>query len=551
MDGCSVREEVGFVKSIKNFLCYIDGLPTARVNDLVVNDEGIRGWVSALLPDATEVLLLDEGQVGPGQLFKCGSQKLTVPVGEFLIGRAVNSLGVPIDGKGPLAKGTSDVEADLDPTAPGISAREFISEQFDTGITLVDTLIPLGKGQRELILGDARSGKSDFLTNIIINQKHSGIVCVYALIGKPVSEVRSLIDMLHLNHALDHTVVVAAASSDPAPLIFMTPQTALAIGEYFQKQGKDVLVILDDLGTHAKIYREIALLANRPPGRESYPGDIFYQHAHLLERAGNFKKEAGGGSITALPVIELNMSDFTTLIPTNLMGMTDGHLLFKAALYNMGQRPAVDISLSVSRVGQQTQNRVQNSLATQIKQIMAQAAQLETVSRFSFELPASTQLILKQKEMFEELIKQQTLGYTPKEIQMILLALPFTHFMQSRDKDFVKKYKDTLIKAFMTDPELLRITKASLTYKTDKELIDALEAVTPRLQQIITQLAPIQSGLAPTQTDVAPDQAGTAPQQGKSAPTQPSSTPAQPITPSNTVSKDSKPLNNESKKEEK
>ncbi|KKR80569.1 MAG: ATP synthase subunit alpha [Candidatus Daviesbacteria bacterium GW2011_GWA1_41_61] len=482
-------EEVGFVKSIKNFLAYLDGLPSARVNDLVVNDQGLRGWISALLPDTVEILLLDDGVVSPGQIFHCASQKMTVPVGEFLLGRAVNSLGVAIDGKGPLSKNTEITYADLDPLAPGISSREFISQQFDTGITLVDTLIPLGQGQRELVLGDARSGKTDFLTNVIINQKHTGVICVYALIGKPVSEVRSLIDMLYLNDALKYTVVVAAASSDPAPLIFLTPQTAFAMAEYFQKQGKDVLIVLDDLGNHAKIYREIALLANRPPGRESYPGDIFYQHSHLLERAGNFKEEAGGGSITALPVIELNLGDFTTLIPTNLMGMTDGHLLFKASLYNQGQRPAIDVSLSVSRVGQQTQNRVQNSLATQIKQILAQASQLETVSRFSFELPASTQLVLKQREMLEELMKQPALGFTPKELQIVLLALPMTPFMQNRDREFVKKYKESLVKAFLGDPELVQITKATTTFKNDQELFLALEKVSNKLGQIISQYA--------------------------------------------------------------
>lgn len=479
-------EEVGFVKSIKNFLLYIDGLPTIKINDLVANEDGTRGWVSALLPDMAEVLLLDEGEVQPGQMFRYLNQRLTVPVGSFLLGRAVNPLGIPIDGKGLLAKTANTSSLELDLPALGVSSREFINRQFDTGITLLDTLVPIGKGQRELVLGDARSGKTDFLINVIVNQKQTGIVCIYASIGKPIAEVRTLIDILHLNNALSNTVVVATSSSDPAPLIFLTPQTAFTIAESFQRQGKDVLVILDDLGNHAKVYREIALLGNRPPGRESYPGDIFYQHAHLLERAGNFKKEAGGGSITALPVIELNLNDFTTLIPTNVMSMTDGHLLFKSALYNQGLRPAVDVSLSVSRVGQQTQSRVQNLLATKIKQILAQATQLDTVSRFSFELPMATQLVLRQREMLEELIKQPSLTHTLKELQIILLALPFTSLLQLRDREFIKKYKETIIEAFTTNPTLLAITKKAAQYQTETELIKDLEAAGPILQQIIS-----------------------------------------------------------------
>lgn len=483
----NLKQEVGFVKSVKNFLVYMDGLPNAKINDMVANEEGIRGWISALLPDLVEVLLLDEGSVQPGQMFRAVNERLTVPVGNFLMGRALNPLGIPIDGKGMLAKSAAATLSELDLPASGISSREFISHQFNTGITLLDTLVPIGKGQRELVLGDARSGKTDFLINTIVNQRHTGVLCVYASIGKPIAEVRALIDILQTNQALSYTIVVATSSSDPAPLIFLTPQTAFTISEYFQKQGKDVLVILDDMGNHAKIYREISLLGNRPPGRESYPGDIFYQHAHLVERAGNFKKEVGGGSITALPVIELNLNDFTTLIPTNVMSMTDGHLLFKSTLYNQGQRPAVDISLSVSRVGQQTQNRVQNLLATRVKQVLAEATQLDTVSRFSFELPMATQLVLRQREMLEEFIKQPSLTFTSLEIQIILLALPFTSFLQLRDREFVRKYKDLLIKAFTTDPELVKITKAAITFPSDTELIKALETVASRVQQILSQ----------------------------------------------------------------
>lgn len=480
----STNQEVGFIKSIRDFLAYMDGLPTARVNDIVVNDAGVRGWVSALLHDRIEVLILDEGTVQPGQLFKQTGQKLTVPTGQFLLGRAINPLGIVIDGKGPLAKTKIDTSSELDKNAPGISSREFIKEQFDTGVTVVDTLVPLGKGQRELVLGDARSGKTDFLIDIIVNQKNTKTICIYASIGKPIAEVRSLIDLLHTNQALEHTIIVAASSTDLAPLIFLTPQTAFAIAEYFQQQGQEVLLILDDMGNHAKIYREISLLSNKSPGRESYPGDIFFQHSHLLERAGKFNAQNGGGSITALPVIELNLNDFTTFIPTNLMSMTDGHFLFKSALYNQGQRPAIDVSLSVSRVGQQTQNRVQNAFSTRVKQVLAKAAQLETVSHFSFELPMETQILLKQKAILGEIMKQPPLTYIPKEVQTILVALAFTDYFHDKDEEFIRIYHKTLIEAFASDPELIKITQSLSNLKSDEDLLKALTGVFDKLNSL-------------------------------------------------------------------
>lgn len=469
------QTEVGYVVSVRNFLVQLDGLPTIKVNDMVESDSKLRGWVNSTSADKVEVLMVDEGIVKPKTQFKRLPNRLGVAVGDFLLGRAINSLGVPIDGKGLLSKTKANPVLELDQEAPGIETREFITNQFLTGITLVDTLIPLGQGQRELVLGDAHCGKSDFLTDVVINQKQTGVICILALIGKPAVTVRNLIDTLRTNHALDYTIVVATSSSEPAPLIFLTPKTAMTIAEYFQKKGKDVLLILDDLASHAKIYREIALLGDKSPGRESYPGDIFYQHAHLLERAGNFLPQFGGGSITALPVAELNLNDFTTLIPTNLMSMTDGHLLFKAALRSQGQTPDVDISLSVSRVGRQTQDRVSNLLSTQVRQILSQAADLETISRFSAELPEKTQLILRRKDLIMEMLKQDPFTAVPKPLQVILLALPFTTFMKDKNREFVEKYKQTITQAFLTHPSLLPIAKAVKELKTGEELIKLLE----------------------------------------------------------------------------
>lgn len=476
-------QEVGFVTSNRDFLVHLDGFPTIKVNDMVESEQGLRGWVSSISENQIEVLMLDEGKIVPKQLFRRLPQRLGLRVGEFLVGRAINPLGVPIDGKKNLLKEDFQV-LELEQPAPGIEHRQFITNQFLTGVTMVDSLIPIGLGQRELILGDAHSGKTAFLIDLIINQKNTGVICIYASIGKNAVAVRNLIDILKSNGALDYTVIIATSSSESAPLIFLTPKTAFTVAEYFQRKGQNVLLILDDLGNHAKIYREIALLGNKSPGKEAYPGDIFYQHAHLIERAGNFLPEIGGGSITALPVVELNLNDFTTLIPTNFMAMTDGHLLFKASLRSQGQTPAIDLSLSVSRVGRQTQDRLSNLLSTRVRQLLSEASDLETLSRFSSELPQETQLILRRKDQFIEFLRQDPLTPVQKQIQLILLALPFTSFLQDKNKAFVEKYKRIITQSFLTHPQLLSITKATSEIKTDDELIKLLEGAGPILAQI-------------------------------------------------------------------
>lgn len=485
------QQEVGYATSNRNFMVYLDGMPTIKINDLVENESGARGWVNSLHSDKVEVLMVDEAKVTPGQLFKRLDARLSVSVGDFLLGRAINPLGVPIDGKGLLSKSAKEINMELEQSVGGIQYRQFIDTQFITGITTVDSLIPLGMGQRELVMGDAHSGKTSFLIDLIVNQsklnkkrKTLPLICVYAAIGKPSVVVRDLIDILNSNDALENSVIVAASSSDAAPMIFLTPKTAFTVAEYFQKKGRDVLIILDDLGTHAKIYREISLLGDQPPGRESYPGDIFFQHAHLLERAGRFSSIVGGGSITALPVIELNLNDFTTLIPTNLMSMTDGHLLFKSTLHNQGQRPAIDISLSVSRVGRQTQNRLINLISAKVRQLLSLAEELETVSHFSSELPDQTQLVLRQKRIIEEILKQEPLTFIPWEVQAIMLELAFTSFVDNKDRRYFEAHKNALIQAFLTHPQLSTITKYITKVKNDTELNKLLEQAKGVLEKI-------------------------------------------------------------------
>ncbi len=484
----TTNQEVGYVKSSRSYLVRLEGLPTVHINDLVESDKGDKGLVNTLYGDEIEILMLSESIIYPGQMFKKTGQNLSITVGDFLLGRSINPLGVPIDGKGILSKSLASQTLPLDHPARGIDAREFITEQLLSGVTLIDQLIPIGKGQRELILGDEHSGKTAFLINMIVNQNPSPasgqVVCIYGAIGKPATAIKNLINALTVNKAMSHSVIVASSSTEPGPLIFLTPMAALSIAEYFQSKGSDVLLILDDMGNHAKIYREIALLGGKSPGRESYPGDIFYQHAKLMERAGKYNKKNGGGSITTLPVMELSLNDFTGFIPTNLMSITDGHLLFKSNLYSKNQRPAIDISLSVSRVGRQTQKLVSSLLSRRIRQILGQATDLETLSQFSTELPPQTQLILRQRNLIEEIIKQDDLTHIFLPIQTILLALVFTSLLQDKDDLFLRKYKNTLVKAFSQDPELLKISRQALEFKNDTDLIQALEKEVPRLKEI-------------------------------------------------------------------
>ncbi|OGE15565.1 hypothetical protein A2111_03275 [Candidatus Daviesbacteria bacterium GWA1_38_6] len=475
--------EVGYVLNIRDYLITLDGLPTVRINDLIETQSHVRAVISALLPDRVEAWILDEGTVSPGQLFKKTNTKLNITVGDFLLGRAINPIGIPIDGKGILSKTRGQVLS-LDQNAPPIIKRQFINTQLITGMTLIDTLIPLGKGQRQLLLGDPHSGKTPFIIDLLVNQSRLGTVCVYTAIGKPITAVRNIIDTLNETGAIKNTAIVAASSTESPPLIFYTPYVGFTVAEYFQRQGKDVLIILDDLGTHAQVYRELSLLGGRSPGKESYPGDIFHTHAKLMERAGNFNKAGGGGSITALPVMELSENDITGFIPTNLMAMTDGHLVFTSALFAQGFRPAADSAASISRVGRQTQPRLQNLLSQAMKQILAEASGLETVSRFSGELPKQTRATLNQKEIINEICKQEPLSLIPPEIQIILLGLIFTSFLNNQNVYFLQKNKLKILEFLLKESKVKAFARSLTKLKNLDQLIAKLEIIVPKLKEI-------------------------------------------------------------------
>ena len=352
-------------------------------------------------------------------------------------------------------------------------------------------LVPIAYGQRELVIGDPHSGKTTFLIDCIVNQKGKGVICIYAVIGKPINEIKNITEVLKANDALSYTIIIAASSSEKPSLIYLTPSTAVSIAQYFQKAGKDVLLILDDMGLHAKYYREISLLSGKAPGRQSYPGDIFFEHAKLVEKCGNFNSSIGGGSITCLPVMEVNVDDFASYLTTNLMGMTDGHLLFSSARYHQGQTPSVDISLSVSRVGRQTQNIAQKSLADKIKGVLAESERLESYSRLGTDISPHTQQVIKQGKQVAAIIKQPGLFKIPIIAQMIMLGLVFTKFFIDRDVAFVEKNKNTIL-SYLLQQTNFNVPKFDISQyklsvekmKDDTEFIDSLANLTPVLERI-------------------------------------------------------------------
>src|SRR3989344_1739123 len=475
-------EEIGYAVSIKNYIVWVNGLPNIRLNEIVTTGDNAKGVVISIAEDLVGVLMLDEAAIKPKQDFKRTQQQLSIKVGTQLLGRMINPLSQPLDGKGMIT--IKDEPVTIEQAPRSIKSRERITDQFETGLSLVDMLVPVAKGQRELVLGDAHSGKTGFLLDTVINQRGRKIICVYAVIGKPINEISNVVKALEANKALEYTVVVSTSSSDKPPLIYLTPSVATTIAEYFQKRGNDVLMVLDDMGIHAKFYREISLSLGRPPGRESYPGDIFYQHAKLIERAGRFKKEYGGGSITALPVIETNLDDFSSFMTTNLMGMTDGHLLFSATRYHQGYRPSVDISLSVSRVGRQTQNLAQKGLADRIKALLSEANRLAAYSRFGSEISPQTLFTLKQGKQMEAILKQLPLNKIPILVQMILIGLIFTPFLQQKDEKFVEENKNTIVQYLTNKFNLSNYAKTVATFKDDEQFINSLSSLIPELEKI-------------------------------------------------------------------
>lgn len=456
----SNEKEVGFATSVHDYLLYVEGLPSSRVNDILLRGSGGRAIVTSLSDQKIEALMLDPQKPKPGDMFSVAKGGLKVPISAKLFGRAINPLGVPIDGKGGFPEEKSSLE--LDVVAPGIDSREIITDQLITGFTTVDTLLPIGKGQRELLFGEPRSGRTEFLQDIIVNQKGNNMICVYAAIGKADIDVKRFVREINEEGAGEYTIIIAATSSDVAPLIAIAPAVALSIAEYHAYKGSDVILILDDLGTHAKYLREIGLLSGQIPGRESYPADIFYQHSHLVERAGRFSKKYGGATITLLPVIETDVENFTNLIPTNVMSMTDGHILFSASMNAQGHYPPIRSEISVTRVGHQTQKPLLKVLSDKIRSLIAEYQEFERYGRFGSELTPQTQIIIKKGQVVTELLKQEQGQRVEFLIQIMMLCLVFTTFFEKKDPEGVKKEKPSIIRGLATLPKFIEIQEAML-----------------------------------------------------------------------------------------
>jgi F-type H+-transporting ATPase subunit alpha len=409
--------ETGSVLSTGDGIARVYGLAGVMAGELVQFGNGLEGLVLNLEEDSVGVALMGpQAQLREGDQVKRTGRIADVPVGMEMVGRVVNALGNPVDGKGPLS---GKERRKIEVKAPGIVARESVKEPLQTGLKAIDAMVPIGRGQRELIIGDRQTGKTAVAIDTIINQKGLDVFCIYVAVGQKQSTVAQVVDRLNKFGAMSYTIVVAANASDPAPLQFLAPYAGVTMGEYFRDNGKHALIIYDDLSKHAVAYRQLSLLLRRPPGREAYPGDVFYLHSRLLERAAKLSKKNGGGSLTALPIIETQAGDLSAYIPTNVISITDGQIFLETDLFNAGQRPAINVGLSVSRVGGSAQIKGMKKIAGTLRLELAQYRELAAFSQFGSDLDKATQETLARGARLTELLKQGQYVPMPVEKQII------------------------------------------------------------------------------------------------------------------------------------
>lgn len=444
--------EVGLVVKAKRYIMTIEGLPSARVNDMLVDENGNRAIVRSLRDEYVEALSLGDGGILGSRYTYLKDQNLFYG-GDELFGRVIDTFGRPIDNKGSLPPANLPLRLEVE--APGVEVREHIHEQLHTGLSIVDTLIPIAKGQRQLIFGPIRSGKSTFLTSTVQMQAGRGTVCIYTVIGKPINNLRKITDTIIAEaHPDSKNIVIAALSDEPASVIVLAPSVAFLLAEYYQQKGEHVLVILDDLDAHAKYLREIALLEGRLPSTESYPGDIFYQHAHLMERSGHFTKEIGGGSITALPVIQTDLKNFSDLIPTNVMACTDGHLSFLPQLRAEGIYPSISIEQSVTRVGRQAQKTLQKQVTRHVQTLLGSYRTQQEYAKFSADLSEHAKDILRRGRLVEVALQQPPYSGRDTAVQVLLLGLVFTNFFADKKDDYLVKNREAILSVLSGRNEL-------------------------------------------------------------------------------------------------
>ncbi len=466
-------QETGTVVLVGDGIARVYGLRDCMASELLEFDDGSFGMAQNLEDETVSVALLsDDGDIREGSIVRRTGKVLSVPVGEALLGRVVNALGKPIDGKGPVdCKESRPIESE----APGIIERKSVSVPLQTGIKAIDSMIPIGRGQRELIIGDRQTGKTEIAIDTIINQKNTGVICIYVAIGQKNTSVVQLANELIRNGAMEYTIIVSASASESAPLQYVAPYAGCAMAEYFREQGKDVLIVYDDLSKHAVAYRALSLLIRRPPGREAYPGDVFYLHSRLLERAACVAPEYGGGSITALPIIETQAGDVSAYIPTNVISITDGQIFLETELFHAGVMPAINPGISVSRVGGSAQLKAMKKVAGELKLLYSQYRELQSFAQFGSDLDADTKARLALGERIVEVLKQKRNAPLRVGCQVAIVYAVINGFLDSVPVSGVKEYERRLYeKLEQSHAELLERFESGYYEQED---IDALRQV--------------------------------------------------------------------------
>lgn len=460
-------DEVGSVLEVGDGIARVYGLANVMAGELIEFENGVKGQVLNLEENSVGVVIMgDYVTIEEGMTAKRTGEILSVPVGPELLGRVVNPIGEPIDGKGPIL---TDKTRPVESPAPGISMRQPVGEPLQTGILSVDSMIPIGRGQRELIIGDRGTGKTAIAIDTIINQKDTGVICVYVAIGQKASTIAGLVEKLKAKGAMSYTIVVAANASDPAPLQFIAPYAGASMAEYFMhNEGKATLVVYDDLSKQAVAYRQMSLLLKRPPGREAYPGDVFYLHSRLLERAAKLDEPYGGGSMTALPIIETQEGEVSAYIPTNVISITDGQIYLQSNLFASGVRPAVDVGTSVSRVGSAAQIKAMKKVAGTLKLELAQFRELEAFAQLGTELDSATQAQLDRGFRIVEVLKQNDNNPYPIEEQVTVIYAVTKGVMDKIPVDLVQAFRDFLVSNMKDQyPELMKEIKEQKEIKSE------------------------------------------------------------------------------------
>jgi F-type H+/Na+-transporting ATPase subunit alpha len=465
--------EVGSVISVGDGIARVHGVERAMAGEMLEFGQGVFGIALNLEEESVGAVLLGGAkEIREGDPVKRTGRIISVPVGDAMLGRVVNALGQPIDGKGPIA--TTEF-LPIERIAPGVVDRQPVKEPLQTGLKAIDGMVPVGRGQRELIIGDRQTGKTAVAVDTIINQRGKGVICIYNAVGQKQSTVAQVVRTLEEYDAMSYTIVVAATASDPAPMLYISPYSACALGEYFRDSGRHALVVYDDLSKHAQAYREISLLLRRPPGREAYPGDVFYLHSRLLERAAKLNNAKGGGSLTALPIIETQAGDLSAYIPTNVISITDGQIFLESDLFHQGVRPAINVGNSVSRVGGSAQIRAMRSVAGTLRLDLAQYRELAAFAQFGSDLDKATQAQLNRGRRLVEILKQPQYQPLAVEKQVMIVYAATKGFLDSVAIEDVRRYEEELYR-FLETRHAAVLSGIAEKKIIDDELKGAIEA---------------------------------------------------------------------------